>query len=288
MQNIKVTSIGKFAWEMFQITGALSILGVTSKGIFLKHPRNQVIFISKEKYLGPYSITVKNPGVLPMDDQFTASINSGRMYLGSQVMIDSQDMIPWTTPLLDKEISLSPLYTTADMIGRIAADEQKTDYPICLLSEFCNKTNQVQVEDRRWLAVKQVLNHPEINNLQSALEGVVGYGRGLTPSGDDFILGILFGAGRYSEKWNLPEGFASGMKQLITTAQTTTTLISSNLIMAANQGDVDERLATAFDGYMHNSMDGKSIYDILQTWGNSSGLDAFTGLVWLNSYLEQF
>ena len=77
------------------------------------------------------------------------------------------------------------------------------------------------------------------------LAGLLGMGAGLTPSGDDILLGLLLALTRWGDVlapgWDAP----AFTRALLTLAYAKTTTLSANLIECASQGQADERLVTA-------------------------------------------
>jgi len=61
-----------------------------------------------------------------------------------------------------------------------------------------------------------------------------------------------------------------------------TTYLSSNLIECAILGQADQRLINASDGMMTAEKCDLAWLDGLLTWGSSSGLDAFAGMILAN------
>ncbi len=111
-----------------------------------------------------------------------------------------------------------------------------------------------------------------------SLEALLGLGSGLTPSGDDIVLGLLLALNRWGDV------LAPGLERpafnraVLALAYARTTTLSANLIECASRGQADERLVTALDGLVTGVPGAESAAALLAGWGSSSGLDALCGM----------
>jgi hypothetical protein len=123
------------------------------------------------------------------------------------------------------------------------------------------------------------LQNVEILPLTRLLSTFLGSGPGLTPSADDFILGLLLALNR----WRIPPWETSDLHtfnfHLVEAAYKKTTTLSSNLIECASGGWANERLINALDWLVTGVASEPDVIDHMLDWGNSSGVDAFTGMV---------
>jgi len=107
---------------------------------------------------------------------------------------------------------------------------------------------------------------------------LVGLGRGLTPSGDDFIMGLLLAVNRWPGLFGpLPE-LAELNRLVVAKAYSATTSISANLIESATLGYGDERLISALDGIVTGDLPPEACAANLLALGASSGIDALVGI----------
>ena len=104
---------------------------------------------------------------------------------------------------------------------------------------------------------------------------MLGRGSGLTPSGDDCVLGLLLMLNR----WQLDSDWHNLNQAVINTAYHKTTTISANLIECATAGQADERLLNVVDGIAVSSTSIDDCVECVLSWGNSSGIDALVGMV---------
>jgi hypothetical protein len=110
------------------------------------------------------------------------------------------------------------------------------------------------------------------------LSNFLGYGEGLTPSGDDFVIGFLLSLNRWQDLLWLPAEISSLNHEIVETAYQKTTTLSANLIECASLGQGDARLIDAVDYLICGSVRRNNIVTNLLKWGNSSGVDTFLGM----------
>jgi len=126
---------------------------------------------------------------------------------------------------------------------------------------------------------------------QEAYEGLLGLGPGVTPAGDDFLVGLLAAHTLFSSSfrhWIEKEGLTMRMREKI---DGRTSRVASQFLGYALKGLFSETLYRVFEeltSQIHGqpgadrSFRGEdwegAIHDFLQ-WGHSSGTDALTGVV---------
>lgn len=115
--------------------------------------------------------------------------------------------------------------------------------------------------------------------LATEMAGILGLGAGLTPSGDDLISGLLLAFNRYPNLLKTTFDLPRFNSTIVELAYQKTSLLSANLIECAALGQVDERLHLALDGMMTGALAPQRCAEHLLSWGNSSGADAFIGMV---------
>lgn len=125
-------------------------------------------------------------------------------------------------------------------------------------------------------AVREALDHP--NSLGSVLTCVIGRGPGLTPAGDDVLVGILAVLSRRS---GLAAAAADRLAGLIPPLLPTTTYISGQLLLQAMRGlfarAVDELLSALTSNSPPQRLNG-AIRRIIDT-GATSGADTCMGVI---------
>jgi hypothetical protein len=128
------------------------------------------------------------------------------------------------------------------------------------------------------LALPRLLQFRAVPQVTANLGQLLGCGRGLTPSGDDLVLGLLLVANRWGVAGLQGEALARLNAEVVDAARQRTTTLSACLIECAAQGEADERLLAAADYLFSGAGDASKVVDELLTWGASSGLDALVGM----------
>jgi hypothetical protein len=118
---------------------------------------------------------------------------------------------------------------------------------------------------------------PDATRVQGVLGRLVGRGVGLTPSGDDAIVGILAMLHRCA-----PPTVAAGPLDTLSAALAPvldrTTAISAHFLRLALRGEFGERLVSVVDACCTPSGPGDDVVDRLLATGATSGADALAGV----------
>ncbi|MGD2155610.1 MAG: DUF2877 domain-containing protein [Anaerolineales bacterium] len=132
-----------------------------------------------------------------------------------------------------------------------------------------NKISEIrdQHSDRDWI------------RLTETLISLLGMGSGLTPSGDDLIIGLLLSLNRWESVLQPGNDISILNKNVVEAAYRDTTTLSANLIECAALGLADERLIQANDYLAVGNFQLPEISSGLLNWGNSSGIDALAGMI---------
>jgi hypothetical protein len=107
---------------------------------------------------------------------------------------------------------------------------------------------------------------------------LLGKGRGLTPSGDDVVIGLLLAINRWQAASWEAEHLARFNRAVVEAAYGKTTRLSANLIECAARGEADERLIGLVDGVFGGAPDQATCAAYMLGWGGSSGIDALVGI----------
>jgi hypothetical protein len=112
----------------------------------------------------------------------------------------------------------------------------------------------------------------------SALEPFLGCGPGLTPSGDDMVIGFILTLNHWGDLLKPELEIEELNRAVVQMAYSRTTTLSANLIECATLCQADERLTTALNCLLIGQLDPEACAANLLTWGNSSGCDALIGM----------
>lgn len=132
------------------------------------------------------------------------------------------------------------------------------------------------VDDQLKEALSQLENYPQINEkeLEDVLSYLVGRGGGLTPSGDDFIVGFMMAQKAFgtAEKWDKAVKVALSRRN--------TTDISLAYYEAALSGFVSELFCVLVRSLSwENKEDVDSLIELIKKYGHTSGTDTLFGFM---------
>jgi hypothetical protein len=119
----------------------------------------------------------------------------------------------------------------------------------------------------------RIQNHKLI---QEGVSKLAGLGIGLTPAGDDFLMGVMHGL------WTIQssEKAMRNSQIIFKAAKQKTTTLSAAWLHAASLGEAGETWHTLFDAILGQNSEKahKSVFHILST-GHTSGADALAGFI---------
>jgi hypothetical protein len=131
------------------------------------------------------------------------------------------------------------------------------------------------------IRIKNLYTYLLISDLSKSVESLlqlVGLGNGLTPSGDDFIVGFLAFLNSVSEQI-FPENFMKNVRsEMLGAIRNRTTTVSEAYLISALNGRFSEILETFVAGFYSNDLEKmKMKTDNLINVGSSSGIDMILG-----------
>lgn len=263
--------------------GNLQLFGDTSKGVFFKHPSGRIIFLSRESARGPLTINLADHALPSIPDNSTATLTSDALTIQQEIRVNLRGVRVWEpTPTVVN----TPSKVSLEIIRALrlrAVLEHKTESLLNRLSllpgdpDLSSSADAVLV--KRFQPVYKNLGVGSIEQQLDSLMQVIGYGRGLTPGGDDVLAGIFLGLTRYKMQTNALPSVEALRESIIPFAYQYTTQVSANILEYAIQGQADERIIAGLDAFLAPSIKIADIERNLFKWGNTSGLDTLAGLV---------
>lgn len=123
-------------------------------------------------------------------------------------------------------------------------------------------------------AMREAIAQPDAPELETAISQLAGLGPGLTPAGDDFLLGLLLGL------WaTRPEAAVVELaKRVVETAVPRTTLLSAAWLQAAAQGEAWLAWHNLFEALLAGD-NWQQRFDRILNNGATSGIAALIGFV---------
>jgi len=287
--EISATYIGTIANQKLMLEQAGAVSGITSRGIFLHLKSGWMIFLSSEGYKGPLTINLQDDpqGLQALERGTPVQTQAGHLHFpAAGLSIHTSEAARWKTPpkpltMLSAEKRKTQLITLA----RQVLVARKADGLCALLAILLDLINdfsnsdllEFQITPKVKLLQQAIVSY-QAAQVATALEPFLGLGAGLTPSGDDLVIGLMLALNRWGKLLKPALEIEELNRCVVQMAYSRTTTLSANLIECATLGQADERLVSALDGLLS----GQPGLDIcaanLLTWGNSSGCDALVGM----------
>lgn len=278
--------IGKIALEFFLQTGVAQVWGITSSGIFLGIQKS-VLFLTNSPYFGPVNVVINKPLPSwwkkgdPVEMIKTGSILKF-IHRSRQWVLQIKQI--WETP----EKPDFDIPSTEQLTRMLQATQQfnvlkNNEGFTSLLLPIIRQDRQIFLEDewrvRSWETINLLKTALIQQNLDLSLHYaslLIGSGKGLTPSGDDLLTGLVFLRNRWFPqiKW-----LAAFEDQLSNYFKEKTTAVSATLFECARQGEADARIQEMCDVLMNSTIPFRQQVLELARWGNSSGADIFMGFL---------
>ncbi len=287
-QTLQATSVGHLAADILKDNPTANVIGTTSRGIFLLTPKQRVVFLSYETFCGPLTINLGiQPGqTLPVSNGQVANLQQDEITvadLGVHVLLDQAQS--WHAPHPPQSIlPLTQIDTVLRQITRVVIETKRGMGFVPLLPFIfdlpARPTVPITLQPTivNVVLLKQLLLQPPLSASLPQIKDLMGLGRGLTPSGDDFINGLLLAFNRIPQREQYHEQLEELNRDVVEMAFSKTTALSANLIEAAAHGSADQRLIAALDGLLTGTLTPDEIIQTLDTYGSSSGVDALAGI----------
>lgn len=281
---IRATSIGHIANRVLRRSPSGLVSGVTSRGIFLQPRGDLTLYLTSEPFRGPLTINLRDetggfPEIQPFD---VADLEEDLLqFRVSQQAISFQRPLVWTPAAAPRPREAAP-----DPGAKICQQTRALHpgHPTLPLLEMAATGEPIPLEDLpgiedRVLQLAGSLRSGNPAEIISSMVPLLGAGPGLTPLGDDLLLGILLAVSR-TKKQSWWSGDAIHFHHtLISEAEQKTTRLSWSLLNCALQGSADERIIRALDSLIAGrEIPGRDLESLLD-WGSSSGMAVLAGMI---------
>jgi hypothetical protein len=263
------------------------VIGATSRGQFMRSPEKRVIFLSFEPWRGPLTVNLaeRHPQLDAITTGDAVQLTPDTIVLPSvDILIDLRHTPIWTAaPAPMSALTENQRRALlAEVTKLIAARAGNGPGAILLYLLGLAEKTDLSAEQGTLLVyasgLRTALVSRQVSRVTDAASRLLGYGRGLTPSGDDLLTGFLLALNRWTQYPYSRDQLHQINTRLVNIAYTQTTSLSANLIAAAAQGQADERLVTALDALLTAALPPTEIAHRLLSYGSSSGIDALLGM----------
>ncbi|MEW6502664.1 MAG: DUF2877 domain-containing protein [Chloroflexota bacterium] len=282
MKLLNALQIGLCAAENLSKNRSGEVIGITSKGIFLKLTDGSIVFISPNRYGNPLTLNLDTqtefPSVSPGE-----SIHLGEYSIHfdiSSIIIQTKTATIYSSKKSSKPMSLpldlkQTIHFLSILRSRLGRSVDLLDEVLAFIDESL-ALNPPDPESQ--LVLEKMVRYAFVSpaTCLHPIRFFVGRGRGLTPSGDDLLMGWIYALSRLVGFEN--QKIEQLRQVLFQAIENRTTTISLNLIKASAYGEIDERLLHAFETMIGlNPFHEDTVQEVLE-WGSSSGIEACAGM----------
>jgi len=295
LYRIQARSAGETAFLELARRQAGQVFGVTSRGIFIRTGAGGLIFLSFEEYRGPLTINLPEPFAPFQALQNSERVSTGKARLqipAAHIEVVTAPAIVWHIPPPDlgRMAAWQARLESCRNLAGLVNPEKKNAGLGALLPALLARPEETPGSEldaalqSLWpeaIRLRQALQEKNLSAVLGSLSAFLGCGRGLTPSGDDFVMGLLLMINRWGiSTWE--DAWRSALSEkVILAANQKTTALSARLIACAacpSAPQADERLVDVVDYICTGCGDAAGLAAALSGWGSSSGIDALAGM----------
>lgn len=282
--KLEVKAIGFEANQVLQRNSSLEVYGTSSRGIYLQAENDLTLFASCEDFHGPLTINfLGDPeGLLKINPRTFAYLHSNKIvFPEAELELSINNPEIWVPPApqkfkgLQKNLLDDLFQQTKTLVG---------DNPFFPLLEMVFTARPAPLPGfpdffKQMVFLNKSIQSGKVSDLAWEIENLLGVGPGLTPLGDDLILGMLLALNRGKGEI-LSKSYLSKLNQaVIDLALDKTTRLSFSLLVCAADGSADERLLKIFDGLLFGrEIKDKELLQMLM-WGSTSGFAVLAGMI---------
>lgn len=265
-------TIGRCALANLHAGSTGRVIGVTSRGVFVQLAPSRVIFLTAERWRGPLTINVARAVACATGDDVRLAptrliFPAFEVDLSAAAVWQPRAPAPVRSGLEQRE--------TLKQIASAVIRRRPPDGFGRLLPHLLDLPEKQRLSAgeaallARLTQLRDSMQQRDFDQAAPVIEGLLGVGRGLTPSGDDVIIGLML---------MLTTSLKAAAARLVTEAYQRTTTISANLIECAADGEADERLINVIEGIVAGRPSPDECAAGVLEWGSSSGMDALAGM----------
>ena len=283
---IPAVSLGKFAKGLLHQQENAVPAGISSRGLYLRPPEDTILFLSFEKFRGPLTVNI-NPkhGAIPeIKSDSPVFLSPAKITFpeeGIQINLENAEVWNASVPSgkLPAETSRSRLESTIEQTLRLTERNNSQDLFNSVLPGNTIHIPNIPGFDHHLTQFLAALEQNKSTMGGEELSSLLGLGSGLTPLGDDLILGVILTLNRWGQVLIPGQGLEELNDNLLINAKEKTTALSASLLSCAIEGAADERLLAVLDSFFSGDESSPRDLDNLLKWGSSSGIGVLAGMV---------
>ena len=297
---IPAVSLGEFAKGLLHQQENAVPAGISSRGLYLRPPDDTILFLSFEKFRGPLTVNMnpKHAAIPEIKSDSPVFLSLSKITFPEEgIQINLENAEVWNASLpsvkLPAETSRWRLESTIEQTLRLTERDNSRDLFNSVLPGNTIHIPDIPGFDHHLTQFLAALEHNKSTMGGEELSGLLGLGSGLTPLGDDLILGVILTLNRWGHllsphlaKFQKGDSTSRPYKTLIylnqiilELAREKTTALSASLLSCAIEGAADERLLAVLDSFFAGNESSSRDLDNLLIWGSSSGIGVLAGMV---------
>jgi len=283
-----VKSTGQFitpaAIEWLDQTQAARVLNAFGNSVNLINSTDMILSIVKSHLeRGPFTIMINslpsferdsNEPLANISAHSKVNITKGRLNIGS-LNVDYSNAELWNPRPNWKNVIDTYLDAHLALLRSLLVQQGSAESLVVMIDGAYAHEYQRQIA-LVWPVLRDGLSRQNIDQLRIGAISIMGLGPGLTPAGDDFLLGVVL---------SLWASFPSGAKMpladvIISSAATRTTNLSAAWLKAAARGEASESWHSLIRALNHPEKAPvlRASHKIIRS-GHTSGADALTGFI---------
>lgn len=283
-ENPRFTSIGHIASQVLRRNFSGLVSGTSSRGIYLQPESDLTLYVTDDHFRGPLTLNFRG------DREALLSIRPGDIgeledheitFSDSNLVIQINNPMIWK-PGVPPRLQRTQHTSFPDLVHQTR--ELSPDHPNLSLLKTVIGSEPLPLPGlpgfpEQVIQLSKTLKTGNPSQIISQMNQILGAGPGLTPVGDDLILGILLTGNRAKKNLHWTGDLIHFYHTLLSAAEEKTTRISWSLLSCAVQGSADERIIRVLDGLIAGREIPTIDLDHLLAWGSSSGMAVLAGIL---------
>jgi len=205
LRQVAASAWGTIAQSILTEVDSARLMGITSRGVFLKTEPKWMIFLSYEGNRGPMTVNLR--GEIPSSRELTPGglvrITPGGLTIPeADVQVSTSEATIWEPhPPAIQAFRPAECVTRLKTFSQGAYRQKKAAGLSDLLPrllELPRENDQPNVIARDFQEAILSLDISDLSSAVEKLDHILGRGAGLTPSGDDFLIGLLLTLNRWT------------------------------------------------------------------------------------------
>ncbi|MCF6364974.1 MAG: DUF2877 domain-containing protein [Bacteroidales bacterium] len=246
---------------------------------FINDEKNIVSLADDEKYLSPNSIIISGGS----HKNVTSIIINSEEIIIDKKSFNKKELKKYNASIDFKNSEFKSIIKRAEIIIKENISEFNPLSLAFLIEEKLEQNFETRFQKAFVKHIKSAWKEIEKGKIISGVKKVKGSGMGLTPSGDDFITGILYAVILIGESKNID---TSKIRKIIYEAARSNNEISRNMIYHASIGAYFKQFKDLQIALINNDKNIKDYLINLIEIGETSGSDMLTGFFLSLKYLK--